>query len=658
MRIGGVLQAAAVLSLVSSSAALADPPPLEAFAALPGLQDPRLSPDGMSVAMITPIQGTPALVTRTVDGSKTAILTTGETLANWFHWKSDTRLMASLRLTGLAANGEDAEFTRLMFVDADGKNGVWAKLNKASEVGSLIYGPVGNRAPQFQDRIISLEPNKPDEVLLAVPPVSDWIHPEVVKVDIATGHAHPILREPDVTQWWADADGEVRAAVRIKKEHWGDSETHRIVIARLPGEEEWQTINEGDENQGHRFHPVGFDKDRPSIVYVMADNEAGRLEAREYDLSTHALGAVIAAGPVCDAASFGHDNELIGFRVPCEPNSDRYLDPGRQRDWRAIRNALHADWVFIRDRTADGKRSLAEVEQGPSAPHSYWILDRHGEKPELSLFGEAYEKLKPEDIAPTTRVAFAARDGQVIPAFLTLPANHPGPLPFVVLVHGGLTAHNDAGFNWIVQFLASRGYGVLQPQFRGSSGFGAAFQQAGYRQWGGMMQDDVTDGTRWLISQKLAEPGRVCIAGAGYGGYSALMGLIKEPALYACGAAYGPITDLSKFIRRMRKFAFQDINRPRVKGEDQDPDDISPVEHADQIRAPVLLVHGRKDVVVPAEHSEDMERALRRAGKTVEAVYLDQGDSAMRHGADRQAWLAGLEKLLGATIGTGATAAR
>ncbi len=652
-----VFGAAVILALGISFAALADPPPLDAYASLPAIQDPRLSPDGQSLALIAPVNGTLVLATRKVDGSKTMVLNTGESQPDWFRWKNDTRLAASIRFSALSANNEYAEHTRLYFVDADATNGTFAKLNKDLEPNVHVFFDSSNRAPQFQDRIISMEPANPDEVLMAVTPMSDWVHPEVDRVNIHTGSAHFVLREPDVTRWWADSAGQVRAAIKIKREHWRDKETHRVVIARIRDGDPWQTIDEGDQVQGHRFTPVGFAKDRPQILYVLADNEGGRLEAREYDISTHALGAVLASGPVCDAAAFGNEQETLGFDVPCVRDSKRYIDAAWQHDYLAIKNALHAEQVWLIDRSDDGKRVLARAHRSMSEPATYWVLDRHGEKPELSPLAEAYGKLTSDDIQPTTRVDYVSRDGQVIPAFVTTPAHHSGPLPFVVLVHGGPSGHDVIGFNWIVQFLVSRGYGVFQPQFRGSSGFGEAFQEAGHQQWGGRMQDDVTDGTRWLISQKLADPARICIAGSGYGGYSALMGTIKEPSLYACAAGYGAITDLTMLVRRMRAFAFADINRPLVKNDDQDADDISPVEHAADIKVPVLLVHGKKDIMVPYDHSADMERALKRAGKTVTAIYPELADSRMSHSADRTVWLSELEKLLAATIGPKQTAA-
>lgn len=654
----GVVGATILLSLMSSATAFADPPPpIQAYAALPSIVDPRLSPDGLSLALIAPVGDKQSLVTRKLGGGKPVVLDTGETQPDWFHWKTDDRLMASVRFSSFSANGEYAEHTRLVFVNPDGTQGKYVKLNKELDPGAyIIAGNPGNRSPQFQDRVISLESGNPEEILMAVTPINDWAHPEVIRANVNTGLTNVLTREADVTRWLADDKGEVRAGIKIKREHWGDKETHRVVIAREHKTDEWQTIDEGDMIQGHRFIPVGFAKDRPQILYVLADNEGGRLEAREYDLSTHSLQAVLASGPICDAERIGNDQETLGFDAPCARDSRHYIDDAWQHDYLVIKKALGAEQVWLIDRSSDGKRVLAMAHSTASSPSSYWVLDRRAEKPELSILADSYEGLKAEDIQQTTRINYTSRDGQIIPGFLTQPARHSGPLPFVVLVHGGPAGRDGVWFNWQVQYLVSRGYGVFQPQFRGSSGFGEAFQEAGHQQWGGRMQDDVTDGTRWLISQKLADPARICIAGSGYGGYSALMGAIKEPSLYACSAAYGPVTNISRYLLRMRAFLNYDILHPLVKGEGQDADDVSPSEHAAEIKVPVLLVHGKKDVHVPYEHSEEMEKALKRAGKPVTAFYPELADAHMSHSAERTIWLTELDKLLASTIGPKQTA--
>jgi dipeptidyl aminopeptidase/acylaminoacyl peptidase len=249
-------------------------------------------------------------------------------------------------------------------------------------------------------------------------------------------------------------------------------------------------------------------------------------------------------------------------------------------------------------------------------------------------------------------VSITSRDGLTLPALLTLPAGREdGPLPFVVMPHGGPTAHDSVQYDWIVQFIVSRGYGVLQPQFRGSTGYGADFQRAGYREWGGKMQDDVTDATRWLIDAKLADATRICIVGSSYGGYSALMGAAQHPELYRCAAALAPVTDMGRLMRGRDHSEFGEVDRSRVLGNMELAGVPSPVGLADRIAAPVLLIHGQRDFTVPVVHSEAMETALRRAGHQVQAVYLKATDHFFSDEEGRLETLKALEGFLAVNLG-------
>lgn len=642
------------LVLVGATSAWADPPPVEAYATLPGAVEPRLSPDGEALALITPVDDFPVLMVRRLDGQKTTVLSTGGAFPNWFHWKTSDRLLASLRFTKVIRGDIPYAETRLVFVDADGANGVPVKVNTELPAGRLVVGNSRNRVPQFQDRVISLLPDDPDHLLMAVTPENGWTHPEVLKVDIHSGQPTLILpNQMSVVSWFADADGVVRAGVKLDRIGWGGKEILRSVIVRATVDSDWKTVHEGDVTWGTRFDPVGFSKTAPNVLYVLTKGEGNRLEARPFDLVADRLGPPVAADAGCDVQAVERDRQLIGFSIPCRADGLRYLDEAWQRDLEEARAALQTTALRIIDRTADGKRALIAAAKTASAPPAYWLLDRRGAEPQLRPLGGTYQNVPPDRIAEVTSISFPARDGLTIPAQLALPVGHgrgDGPIAFVVLPHGGPTAHDSIGFNWIVQFLISRGYGVLQPQFRGSSGYGPAFQEAGYQQWGRAMQDDVTDGTRWLIDQKLADPAHICIVGANYGGYAALMGVVKEPGLYACAAAFAPITDLDLLLRRREMFAFKDVNIPRLKAEGQSLNGDSPVENAEKIQVPVLLMHGRKDFTVPVRHSEEMESALHRAGRSVDAIYLDKADHFFSAGDDRLAWLSALDRFLAANL--------
>jgi dipeptidyl aminopeptidase/acylaminoacyl peptidase len=202
----------------------------------------------------------------------------------------------------------------------------------------------------------------------------------------------------------------------------------------------------------------------------------------------------------------------------------------------------------------------------------------------------------------------------------------------------------------MAQFLAHLGYGVLQPQFRGSTGRGWKFEQAGYGQWGRKSQDDITDGTRWLIEAGYADPARIAIVGSSYGGYAALMGVVREPALYRCAVSISGVADLSHLVDEVGATYGGLTSIPDIKDPTVPLAAISPAKHAAAIQVPVLLMHGRVDFTVPVEHSEAMERALRHVDKRVEAVYFDEADHFFTHEKDRIAMLQTLQSFLEKTM--------
>ena len=635
------------------AAAAAEPPPISLYAALPAAVEPQLSPDGNRLAMISPFNGEPALVIRELDSDKSFVTGTGSTLPDWFQWKTANRLLTSLRFSSYNSGGDLLMETRMVFLNADGGNPVPVVIDRRPRPGTLIIGNPGNVTPQFQDRVVSMLPDDPDHLLLAVTPLDDFIHPDVININVANGYATLVQHHMnDVITWLADGRGEVRALVKLGSEHWLDKQTHQTIMVRSDADAGWITVDEGDIGGRRRFSAVGIAGEGAGSLYVMTDGEHGHLVARSYDIAAHRWNETSVGESNCDAEPLFSRQSLAGFSLPCRPLGTFYLDPAWQRDYEALAKALKSDFVTIQGRSDDGMRTLAAVRPTPSAPADFWLLDRRSGHAEAKWLGGDYPHLAKDQVADTSWISYPARDGTAIPALLTLPVGYKeSEIPFVVLPHGGPTYHDRREFDWEVQFLASRGYGVLQPQFRGSTGFGNAFQTAGYQQWGGLMQDDVTDGTRWLIARHLADPARIAIVGGSYGGYAALMGAVKEPDLYACAAAFAPVTDLDDLVRRMKRFAFQDVNVPMVKGDGQSLDTVSPAEQASRIKVPVLLVHGRKDFTVPVGQSETMERALKRAGKQVEAIYIDDADHYFARASDRLIWLSALDKLLASTIG-------
>ena len=275
----------------------------------------------------------------------------------------------------------------------------------------------------------------------------------------------------------------------------------------------------------------------------------------------------------------------------------------------------------------------------------------------VSQIASTSTELDRAKLAPRVPYSYAARDGVQIPGFLTRPLGAQGPTPLVLLPHGGPAALEVGGYDWLAHFLASRGYAVLQPNFRGSGGLGKAWEDAGHGEWGtGVMQHDLTDGVAALVAAGIADPERVCIVGASYGGYAALAGAAFTPELYRCAAAIAGVADLGGMLsieRGRRGFASPTLAYwRRAMGVDETGsaneklEAASPAKHVEGIRAPVLLIHGHDDTVVPIAQSQLMQTALEGAGKSVQLVELEGEDHWLSRAPTRLAMLQALDTFL------------
>lgn len=637
-----IIVSAVIIFLGAATARADGPVPVEAYGKLPSIESPRLSPEGDNIAFLSSIKGRRCLVIHRLDaqGSSHGVCP-GSYEVRSFAWKNADRLIVEVYAQGQSEGSELRTQSRLIAIDTNGRNVV------------PLVEPRAERAVDFgQDRVIDMLYDDPDHVLVAAYR-QDSDSPDVVKVSVDSGHRRTIVAGQNrITNWKTDGAGQVRLGIAVE-------DGMVKVFYRDDADSPFRMIRQVPAAEASKFSVLALGRD-PGTLYVASTEPTGRRAIYRYDVAANRLLDAYASNPDVDIDSLVIDHGLpLGYGFTTDEPAMVYTDAGFRTDAEQVAAALPQFRTTVVDSAAGGRRLLV-LAAGGNRPGSYFVLTRIEGKAELAPIGAIRPDIQDAGLAPVTPIAYTARDGLTIHGYVTLPPgvslNSGRPIPFVVLPHGGPSTRDTLGFDYLAQMIASRGYGVFQPNYRGSRGYGGAFEQAGFQQWGLKMQDDVTDGTDWLIERKIADPKRICIVGWSYGGYTALMGAIKTPDLYRCAASMAGVTDLRRRLDRAGQSRFADLNLPRFDSDPSIIDANSPVLHADKIRIPILLAHGRRDFTVSVEDSEAMEEALRKAGKQVQALYFDDDDHYLYREGDRIAFLKALDGFLGENLGPGFSA--
>jgi len=428
---------------------------------------------------------------------------------------------------------------------------------------------------------------------------------------------------PEALRWWFDSRGEARLAASVNG-------SRRIFHWRAPGQDGWRVLYEEDET----FTPVGLD----DTGQLYASKRVGpRRERALYRVDMQTL--KLEGEPLLKAAGFDVNPQLIpgepgqpalGVRYETELETTDWFDPTMQAFQREVDAHFpgHVNRISCR-RCGQPDMVALVLSASDRDPGSYWVFDAATQA--WQGIGQRIDTLDPAHMARVTMDRIKARDGEDLPVWLTLPVGWvrgAPPAPAVVLVHGGPWVR---GGHWrwqpLAQFLAARGYLVISPDFRGSEGYGGLHLSAGYKQWGRAMQDDVADALRWAQAKGLASKD-VCIAGGSYGGYATLMGLVRDPDLFRCGAAWVAVADLDLLLKGdwATSDDMSDLSRktllPRRVGDVVEDAamlrEVSPVMQAARIKAPLLLIYGKEDRRVPVEHGEHLRAAMIKAGNPPE----------------------------------------
>jgi dipeptidyl aminopeptidase/acylaminoacyl peptidase len=638
------LVAALIYCCAIPAATAAAPPPPEAFGAMPAESDAVLSPDGHWLAWLDRKEAKPRVIMFDVPGRKVhRILAVPERvkLRN-LAWNDNETLLIVLSETRESKVSEEAsrEYFRTIAHDVSGGDGRMLPINPMAG-----YGP--NKHDALLANLVAVQISKPHIVMMstAYPCRCLW------EVDTRTGTGNISRHGNQFTAAWVvDRDGRA-----VAREDW-DWHHHAYRLLALGAEEsdKPREILRKDDSE----HPTlaGLLADGTAVV-VLATN--GRAHQAAWALPLDGSPAkLIAEDPDADITNVFTDqytDAIVGIYVSGSVADVHWLDPLAQRRQEVLQRSFPGRQVGIYGWTLDGTKTLARVET-PSSPPVYYLVDFAAHRADIAA--EEYPQLSGVALGDAKQISYKARDGTAIPAYLTTPPAKPAsPMPLVVLPHGGPQARDYPIFDWLAQFLASRGYAVLQPQFRGSAGFGDAFREAGYRQWGGLMQDDVTDGVRAMIEQGIADPHRVCIVGASYGGYAALAGAAFTPDLYSCAVSISGVADLPALMRETVPIyggalsTTLSIWKARIGApNDSNLSAKSPINAVNSIKIPVLIVYGTGDGVVPNEQSERMARALKAAGKDVTVAVLTGEDHWLSRTETRVQVLKELDAFLGKSL--------
>jgi dipeptidyl aminopeptidase/acylaminoacyl peptidase len=647
------MKCALLLALAWASSAAAVPLlPVETFFGTKFVRSAALSPDGTKIAFLAPSGDTYGLALLDLVTHKVTIPVhiEGESIQS-FAWKGNDHIVFTGEIGGI-------EVPQIACTDLAGTK-VFSLIEpqKTKLKGSIYSGQLLSMNREDPTHIIvegfTTDSNyaNADHTLQQ----QDVAAPLILKIDILTGRRTELFPASDgdlsnaYDDFGFDHQGQVRTAVRY---HGDDAE----LLYRENSQGLWKPIRKF-KAQSITMKVLGFTGDNRGVYVDDYENaDAGSL--RIYDPDTNTL----------SPALFTPEEGEIGVNYPPDPGLIYSPDRKRLMGVRYTTDRLHVKWfepkyallqarleksfpghmVNISSMSDDENRFLLRTASDRD-PGAYYLYDQA--KGSLGLVTTVAPGIDPAKMAPMTPISFTARDGLLIHGYLTLPAGAAGgPLPFVLHPHGGPFGPRDNwGFDPEAQFLANRGYAMLQVNFRGSGGYGSKFLQAGYREWGGKMQDDLTDGVKWAIEKGYADPKRVAIFGASYGGYATLAGLVYTPELYKCGINYVGVSDLVEQTRR--KYGEESPEElsffKQCIGEDpQFLHDHSPVNFVERLRAPLLNAYGENDARVDIAQWVKLKAQLDRFHKDYAFVVARDEGHGFTHAADAKSWYSQVEEFL------------
>lgn len=612
--------------------AVLPPPPLAAYGQLPSIETVDLSPDGRRVAAVASGNGSRQLVVLNEGGKKIGAIPLTNQKIRSIQWAGNDFLIVNMTITDRLWPGamkQEFGVTSVLNLAAGGKP-YWV-FDKRNDMLAAVGGSYGIR--QIDGRWYAYwggyysasarEGNFYGDI--------DYI---LYQVDLETGKPKKIaMGDPDWAHrdWLLDENGAIIATLDYDSDNgkWSIKNSARTVIAK-------------GQQLDRAVSMIGLTPDGASLVYATFDEDIDDYSYYEIDLADGAVRSERYIPDEADSLIISDTSPRIrGWRSDEFGALPVFFNETANKDMRALTRAFPNTALSITD-LSDDLGMVVFKSNGPGDSGTWYQLDLNTRR--AWPLGQDYPGVPIAYVAPIQTIKYTASDGLAMEMIVTLPPGlEPKNLPVIMMPHGGPHAHDEPIFDWWAQAMASRGYVVVQPNFRGSTDQDRAFLEAGYGEWGGKMQTDLSDALAHLAGMGMVDPKRACIVGASYGGYAALAGVTLQQGVYRCAVSVAGVSDLPQ----MRKDDLATTNNEkslgryfdRAIGTGRDLDNLSPAKHAARADAPILLIHGKDDTVVYINQSDKMADKLKDAGKPFEYIRLDGEDHWLSRGETRLAML-------------------
>jgi len=565
----------------------------------------QISPSGTHFSYKAPYERRQNIFVQPISGEASPQQLTFETERDisGYMWKGDQRIIY------IKDNGGDENFS-LFAVDISGEN-----LVELTPYENIRINIIDSLHDDPDHMIIGMNKNNPQLF-------------EPYRIHIHTGEITQLAKNENpmeaISSWMTDHNGKLRIASRVV------DGVNSVLMYRATEQEEFKDILR--TNFKENVSPLFFDFENEHIVYVSSNLNRDKNVITQFDLNTgKETGDIIFSHDEVDVSSMSYSRKR---KVPTTVNyftskrQTHFLDKQREQLQQNLEAKLPGYEVVISSANRDEDKYIIRSYSDRSLG-SYYFYDEATNT--LKKIVEVSPWIDENDMASMTPVQYKSRDGQTINGYLSLPKNHQAgqKIPFVINPHGGPWARDYWGYNPEIQLLASQGYGVLQMNFRGSVGYGRHFWELSFKQWGATMQDDISDGVQWLIDEGHADPKRIAIYGASYGGYATLAGITFTPDLYACAIDYVGVSNLFTFMKTIPPYwepylimMYEMVGHPEEDREQMTT--ASPALHIDKIRTPLLVVQGANDPRVNIDESDQIVEALR--ARNVDVPYMVKYD--------------------------------